>query len=72
VKRKIAILGVFILCASLFLTGGKPKLISEDEAKKTGLAFINKVFDVNETEAVVTYQELTAAIFVEGDYQVTG
>jgi len=72
VKRKIAILCVFILCASLFLTGGKPKLISEDEAKKAGLAFINKVFDVNETEAVVSYQELTGATLIDGDYQVTG
>jgi len=72
VKRKIAILCVFILCASLFLTGGKPKLISEDEARKAGLAFINHVFDASETEAVITYQELTAATFVDGDYQVTG
>jgi len=72
VKRKIAILGVFILCASLFLTGGKPKLISEDEAKKAGLAFINHVFGASETEAVVTYQELTGATFIDGDYQVTG
>lgn len=71
-KRKIAILGVFILCVSLFLTGGKPKLISEDEAKKAGLAFISHVFDVNETEAVVSYQELTGATFIDGDYQVTG
>jgi hypothetical protein len=72
VKRKITILCVFILCASLFLTGGKPKLISEDEAKQAGLAFINHIFDVNETEAVVSYQELKGTTFVEGDYQVTG
>ena len=71
-KRKIVILLVLILCVSLFLTGGKPKLISEDEAKSAGLAFINHVFDVNETVAVVTYQELKGATFVEGDYQVTG
>jgi hypothetical protein len=45
---------VLIVCISLFLTGGKPKLISEDEAKKAGLAFINMVFDVSETEAVVS------------------
>jgi hypothetical protein len=72
VKRKFAILGVFILCVSLFLTGGKPKLISEDEAKQAGLAFINQVFDVNETEAVVSYQEQTGATFIDGDYKVTG
>jgi hypothetical protein len=72
VKRKIAILGVFILCAALFLSGGKPKFVSEDEAKKAGLAFINHIFGVNETEAVVSYQELTGTTFVDGDYQVTG
>lgn len=68
-KRKIVILLVFILCASLFLTGGKPKLISEDEAKEAGLAFINKVFDVNETEAVVEYQE-RAGVTYEGGYAI--
>ena len=71
-KRKIAILGVIILCVSLFLTGGKPKLVGEDAAKAAGLAFINKVFDANETEAVVTYQEITGATFLDGNYQVTG
>lgn len=71
-KRKAAILGVLILCASLFLTGGKPKLVSEDAAKEAGLAFINHVFDVNETDAVVTYQEQTGATFLDGNYQVTG
>ena len=71
-KRKIAILGVFILCASLFLTGGKPKLISEDEAKKAGLAFINHVFDVNETEATVEYGTHAAAAYVDGEYLETG
>jgi len=72
VKRKVVILVGVILCVSLFLTGGKPKLISEDEAKKAGLAFINHVFDVSETEAVVSYQEQTGATFIDGDYQVTG
>ena len=71
-KRKAAILGVLILCASLFLTGGKPKLVSEDAAKEAGLAFINHVFDVNETDAVVTYQEQTGATFLDGTYKVTG
>ena len=71
-KRKIAILGVFVLCASLFLTGGKPKLVSEDAAKEAGLAFINHVFDANETEVVITYQEQAGATFLDGNYQVTG
>ena len=71
-KRKIAILGVIILCVSLFLTGGKPKLVSEDAAKEAGLAFINHVFDVNETEADVTDQEQAGTTFLDGNYQVTG
>ena len=61
-----------ILCVSLFLTGGKPKIVSEDAAKAAGLAFINHVFDANETEAVVTYQEQAGATFLDGNYQVTG
>ncbi len=67
-KRKVAILGVFILCVSLFLTGGKPKLVSEAEAKEVGLAFINHVFDVNETEAVVSFQTQAGAIYNDGEY----
>jgi len=72
VKRKIAILGVFIICASLFLTGGKPKLISEDEAKEAGLAFINHVFDVNETDAVVSQAVQSGATYIDGEYKLTG
>ena len=71
-KRKIAILFVFILCASLFLTGGKPKLISEDEAKKAGLAFINHVFDVNISEVTVTKGVRAGATYVDGEYKETG
>lgn len=71
-KRKIAILGVFILCASLLLTGAKPKLISEEEAKKAGLAFINHVFDVDVTEVTVTKGVRAGATYVDGAYQETG
>ena len=71
-KRKIAILFVFILCASLFLTGGKSKLISEDEAKKAGLAFINHVFDVNVSEVIVTKGVRAGATYVDGEYKETG
>ena len=71
-KRKIAILGVFILCAALFLTGGKPKFVSEDEAKKAGLAFINHVFDVNVTEVTVTKGVRAGATYVDGEYKETG
>jgi len=72
VKRKIAILCVFILCALMFLTGGKPKLISEDEAKKAGLAFINHVFDVNVSEVIVTKGVRAGATYVDGEYKETG
>jgi len=69
IKKRIWIV---MICLVLLLTGAKPKLISEDEAKKAGLAFINHVFDANETEAVVTYQEQTGATLIDGDYKVTG
>jgi hypothetical protein len=72
VKRKVVILCAVVVCISLFLTGGKPKLISEDEAKKAGLAFINHVFDVNETEAVVSQAVQSGATYVDGEYQLTG
>lgn len=71
-KRKIAILGVFILCASLLLTGAKPKLISEEEAMKAGRAFINHVFDVNISEVTVTKGVKAGATYVDGAYKETG
>lgn len=71
-KRKVVILCVFVVCISLFLTGGKPKLISEDEAKKAGLAFINHVFDVNATEVTVTMSVKAGATYVDGEYKETG
>ena len=67
-KRKVTILLVSVACMMLFLSGGKPKLISEDEAKKAGLAFINHVFDAKETEAVVNYRTHAGASYVDGEY----
>ena len=55
--RMTAILLAAIACASLALSGCTPRLIGEAKAKEAGLAFINKVFDVNETEAKVDYGE---------------
>jgi hypothetical protein len=52
-----AILLAAITCAFLVLSGCAPHLISEAKAREAGLAFINKVFDVNETEAVAEYGE---------------
>lgn len=56
-KKKLLI---FIICAVLLLSACSPRLIGEAKAKEAGLAFINKVFDVNETEAVVYYGEYSA------------
>lgn len=61
-----------LLIALLFVaaaSGAKPKLISEDEAKKAGLAFINQVFGVNETEAVVALYTYDGAVYSNGDIQ---
>ena len=55
--RMTAILLAAIACASLMLSGCTPRLIGDAKAKEAGLAFINKVFDVNETEAKVEYGE---------------
>ncbi len=50
---------VAIFCILLVLSACTPRLIGEAKAKEAGLAFINKVFDVNETEATVEYNEYT-------------
>lgn len=71
-KRKIAVLLVSIACISLFLSGSSPKLISENEAKEAGLAFINKVFDANETDATVTLESHIGVSYIDGEYIATG
>ncbi|MPM91305.1 hypothetical protein SDC9_138433 [bioreactor metagenome] len=48
---------VIVLCVAVMLSGCSPRLISEARAKEAGLAMINRVFDVNETEAAVTLEE---------------
>ena len=55
--KMTAILLAMISCASIALSGCKPHLVGEAKAKEAGLALINKVFDVNETEATVEYEE---------------
>ena len=71
-KRKVVLLCAVVVCISLFLTGAKPKLISENEAKKAGLAFINHVFDVNISEVTVTKAVKAGASYVDGEYKETG
>ena len=71
-KGKRAALLALVICAAVFLSGGKPKLVGEAKAKEAGLAFINNVFDVKETEATVTLQTQAGATYTNGDYQQTG
>jgi len=53
-KKKLLII---IICVAVLLSACSPRLVGEAKAKEAGLAFINKVFAVNETEAVVYYSE---------------
>jgi len=69
IKKKIL---VVIVCVAFLLSGCSPRLVGEAKAKEAGLAFINHVFDVNETDAVVSYQEQTGTTFTDGTYKVTG
>ncbi|HWQ97803.1 MAG TPA: hypothetical protein VN538_06925 [Clostridia bacterium] len=57
-----AILLAAVSCAYLVLSGCAPRLIGEAKAKEAGLAFINMVFDVSETEAVVLYGEYSVDV----------
>ncbi len=50
---------IIIVCFTILLSACSPRLVGEAKAKEAGLAFINKVFDVNETEATVYYGEYT-------------
>ena len=70
-KRVIATL-VCVNCILFLLSGCTPRLIGEAKAKEAGLAFINKVFDVNETEAVVTLVSHTGVSYIDGEYKATG
>ena len=77
-KRKIFLLLAMILSLSLLLTACATKnsdveiVIGEEKAKEAGLALINHVFDVKETEATVTLQTLAGATYADGDYQQMG
>ena len=70
VKRACILAIAALFFASAF--GAKPKLVSEDEAKKAGLAFINRVFDVNETVATVKLVTQAGTTYVDGEYKITG
>ncbi len=66
---------VYLFIAALFLLpsfGAKPQLVSEEEAKEAGLAFINRMFDVNETEAKVAFVTQAGYSFIDGETIETG
>mgnify|MGYP003616700404 CR=1 FL=1 len=63
---------ITVLCILLMLSGCTPRLVGEAKAKEAGLAFINKVFDVNETEAVLTLVSHTGVSYIDGEYKATG
>lgn len=65
-KRKLFLLTAIILSFSLFFSACSPRLVGEAKAKEAGLAYINKIFDVNETEATVKYEEREGVTFVDG------
>jgi len=71
-KNRVIAALICINCLFLLLSGSSPKLISEEEAKKAGLAFINHVFDANVSEVTVTKGVRAGATYVDGEYQETG
>ena len=63
---KKRILLILTCMALVLLSGCTPRLVGEAKVKEAGLAFINKVFDVSETEAVVTREERPGLSYVNG------
>ncbi len=65
-KMKVISTLICINCILLLLIACTPRLVGEAKAKEAGLAFINKVFDVNETEATVTLEKRPGLSYVNG------
>ena len=70
IKKRILL--ILTCMALVLLSGCTPRLVGEAKAKEAGLAFINKVFDVNETEAVLTLVSHTGVSYIDGEYKATG
>ena len=72
-KRKLGLLLAIILSSLLLLSACGQKDIGEAKAKEIALAYINKVFDANETEIMVTreqmecYPDQVGALATSGD-----
>lgn len=71
-KRKIFLFLEIILSLAFFLSACSPRLVSEAEAKKAGLALINQVFGVTETEATITLSKREGISYINGAEQQTG
>jgi len=65
-KKRIISVSICLLSVAFLFSACSPRLVSEAEAKEAGLALINQVFDVNETEAEVTYHEYAGTSYVNG------
>jgi len=63
-KKKLLII---IVCITVLLSACSSRLVGEAKAKEAGLAFINQVFDVNLSEAIVEYRTHAAASYVKGE-----
>ncbi|MEA4940707.1 MAG: hypothetical protein VB091_14095 [Christensenella sp.] len=75
-KQKSATILAILTCASLLFSACAPKVIGEAKAKEIGLAYINQVFDVNETDATVAKEQVECftwqdgAIVTDGDASI--
>ena len=75
-KKRAAIALILALCGALLASACAPKAIGEAKAKEIGLAYINQVFDVDETEATVTSEQVECfpyqdgAIVTDGDASI--
>ena len=67
-KRRMVAL-VIAICATFTLFAFSPNIVSEAKAKEAGLAFINRVFNLNEKDAVVALYEREGAQYAGGDIQ---
>ena len=65
----VCMMMILVTIAPKALAETKPDLISEAEAKKAGLAFINRAFNRNEKDAVVALYERDGAQYAGGDIQ---
>ena len=62
--KKVYVVAIF--CILLVFSACTPRLVGEAKAKEAGLAFINKVFDVNETDAVVELKNRPGLSYANG------